>query len=489
MHARQTHDTHPSCRHCPFGVTKLTSTSPKADRGSPTSPPIGPSSTLPAPAMENDKSLVDRLNALKGGDAGVSLDPSSNALNLPLGIERAGPPSREDALAARLKSLRNTPDRDVPPQPSSSSSLPGNPIRFSFSSKSASLSQTPSKSQPIHTGTLGPEDGVDEDPLLQTDDQTLEDLLRDEDVTSHAPAWADVAAEPGRVEALLQELSKDIPPSSPGEAVKPEDDGVDSDDSEGQKMSRDADMLMSQAIDHARLDVKLDPDPGGPASPLQEDINPTEPGVVGSSHLQPSQKPAQDDTESPAEQQAEEDQDFSLPSVPSNINPPTLHGESDDLAAFLSLPSVPTTKTTAGLNPSSSANLETDLAARMAALRLPSRTNNSNEDDDDADDDADGGGSLGLPSVPTAKPTDKTVKRLTTTTGYTDDDAETWCTVCLEDATLRCLGCDDDVYCTRCWGDMHVGPVAAFDDRTHKAVLFDKDRRKKEPKRRVALGA
>lgn len=342
--------------------------------------------------------------------------------------------------------------------------------------------------------------------MLQTDDQTLEDLLRDEDVTSHAPTWAHVSPKPGRVEALLQELSKDIPPSSPGEPAPlpacramveqkhEEDDQVDSDDSddsEGQKMLREADMFMSQAIDQARLEDRLNPDSDGrPVSPLQDkdagsvnEASPTESGVAGSSGLQPSEKPPpQDDSELPTEQQA--GVDLSLPSVPSNIKPATSGGESDDLSAFLSLPSVPTTKATTGSNPSSSANLETDLAARMAALRLPNSKTAKNEDDDDG-----GGGGLGLPSVPTANPTDKTRNRLTSTTRYTDDDASTWCTVCLEDATLRCLGCDDDVYCTRCWGEMHVGPAAAFDDRTHKAVLFDKDRKKKEPKQRVALGA
>ncbi|ROT39979.1 hypothetical protein SODALDRAFT_142868 [Sodiomyces alkalinus F11] len=444
-----------------------------------------------------DKSLLDRLNALKGGDAGISLDRSSNALNLPLGIERAKPPSREDALAARLKSLRNTPDGEgsSSPRPANfdlrsasmlsqpaPSSLPSKRTGFSPSPKPTSLDQVSA-----HTCTLNPEDDVGEDPLLQTDDQTLEDLLRDEDVTCHAPIWGnDPTPEPGRVEALLQELSQDIPRSSPGEGVKEtttaspdtterkhEDDddaGSDgSDDSEGQKMSLDVDMLMSQALDQAKLEARLNPDPDGLDSAAKE------------------KDPSSADEPPPTEQRV--GVDLSLPFVPSAIKSATLHEESDDLAASLSLPSVPTTKTTTGPKSSSSANLETDLAARMAALRLPSNSPKTNTENDGDHDDESGGLGLGLPSVPTAKPTDKTVERLTTKTGYTDDDADTWCTVCLEDATLRCLGCDDDVYCTRCWREMHVGPFAAFDDRTHKAVLFNKDRKKKEPKKRVALGA
>lgn len=132
--------------------------------------------------------------------------------------------------------------------------------------------------------------------------------------------------------------------------------------------------------------------------------------------------------------------------------------------------------------------MEDDLAARMAALRTPSNIAAAQDDGDDGDDD---GVSSLLPSVPTSKPVDRShVKRLTTRTGYTDEDEGTWCTVCLEDATLRCLGCDDDVYCTRCWREMHVGPVAAFDDRTHKAVLFDrKQGKKKERERKTLVGA
>ncbi|EFY96423.1 hypothetical protein X797_009924 [Metarhizium robertsii] len=107
-----------------------------------------------------------------------------------------------------------------------------------------------------------------------------------------------------------------------------------------------------------------------------------------------------------------------------------------------------------------------DITARMAALLAPT-----------AQDD--------LPSVPTSKPS-KRANKLTSRTSYTDDDAESWCTVCLEDATLRCLGCDGDVYCARCWREMHVGPAAAWDERSHKAVQFTRDGGKEG---KIALGA
>ncbi|PNY25640.1 Abscission/NoCut checkpoint regulator [Tolypocladium capitatum] len=93
-----------------------------------------------------------------------------------------------------------------------------------------------------------------------------------------------------------------------------------------------------------------------------------------------------------------------------------------------------------------------------------------------------------LPSVPTSKPAGEPVRRLASKTAYADDDVDSWCTVCLEDAALRCLGCDDDPYCARCWREMHVGPAAGFDERGHRAVRFTRSG-KKEDAPRVALGA
>lgn len=130
-----------------------------------------------------------------------------------------------------------------------------------------------------------------------------------------------------------------------------------------------------------------------------------------------------------------------------------LEGESN-----FEMPSIPDTLPSALDNKSDSGDADLDdLTARMAALRSD------------------------LPSVPASKPA--RVNRLTSKTGYTDSDMDSWCIVCLEDATLRCLGCDDDAYCHRCWKEMHVGPAAYFDDRSHRAVQFTRDRKK------VALGA
>ncbi|CRK33934.1 Abscission/NoCut checkpoint regulator like protein [Verticillium longisporum] len=405
-----------------------------------------------------DKSLLDRLNALKGGSGSsphannspISLNRSANALNVSIGIEPAKPPSREDALAARLRSLRNTPERDTPPAAvSSSQASPPTPRP-----KEASASSPP----PPQEQEQEQEQPHDVDPLLQTDDQTLEELLQDEDPEAD-PRWTlDLQPETARVEALLHELSKDIhrqDDKSAGGKDDPEAEKRDADeDTDGEEMGRDVDALLAQALDEAELDAKLNPKSSGsrdgPTENLPHEMaDGPQKGNAGRQTPEAAASP------------------FSLPSVPSAIIPHKDVDDGDDGEPFLSLPSVPS-----GPVASSRPTDDDSLTARMAALRLPSS---------DQDAEAAAADDIGLPSVPSDQP----ANRLRSRTGYTDDDAKNWCTVCLEDATLRCLGCDDDGYCTRCWREMHVGPAAAFDDRTHKAVLLGRDPRPK----RVALGA
>jgi hypothetical protein len=116
----------------------------------------------------------------------------------------------------------------------------------------------------------------------------------------------------------------------------------------------------------------------------------------------------------------------------------------------LSLPSAPT-ELPSSPAPDQDANVDDALSARFASLSLP-----------------------GVPSFnPANKPVNiqKSVK--TNLPKYTDEDMESWCCICNEDATIKCVGCDGDLYCQECWRDGHGnGPGQ---ERGHRALAYAKD--------------
>lgn len=97
---------------------------------------------------------------------------------------------------------------------------------------------------------------------------------------------------------------------------------------------------------------------------------------------------------------------------------------------------------------------------------------------------------LGLPSVPTtlkssaSEPTTKEQPK-----GYTDEEIDSWCVICNEDATLSCIGCDGDLYCTNCWLEGHKGPDAGSEERKHKAKQYTKGGGLKKQPARQKIGA
>ena len=97
---------------------------------------------------------------------------------------------------------------------------------------------------------------------------------------------------------------------------------------------------------------------------------------------------------------------------------------------------------------------------------------------------------LSLPSAPTTIASKSKSSSKKPTPGFTDEEIETWCIICSDDATLQCIGCDGDLYCTNCWVEGHRGEDAGIEERTHKAVQFVKrGGKKKAPKRRTMVGA
>lgn len=133
----------------------------------------------------------------------------------------------------------------------------------------------------------------------------------------------------------------------------------------------------------------------------------------------------------------------------------------------LALPSAPTAlKPTDSLDETQA--LEDAFTARLAALAQPQTD------------------ALGLPSAPSFAPSKKPPKVQSNLPSALDEEIDTWCIICQDDATLKCLGCEGDLYCRNCWMEGHQGESAGFEERRHRAVEFVKGGDKK--KRLAAAG-
>jgi hypothetical protein len=315
-------------------------------------------------------------------------------------------------------------------------------------------------------GRHGEED--DDDPLAITDEAALNEFLEDLDV-DESDGWNPEATGSGtsqddesRVAALLASLGRGITPKAQGEETSPRQDD---DDSEGEEMSLEAAEILARAQDEIELERKESPAEhdtlaeskekqgderqiAGLNGPAKDGPEVRQDAKASDSTGQSGQTPADDSTKNDP---------FTLPTVPMDLTNPAQ--PDNDAEHVLDLPGVPTSD----VEPPS---WEDDIARRMAALGGPGRAVVRDPES-------------GFPSAPTFSPEDRRPeaggkKKGAKGAGYTDDDMKTWCVVCLEDATVRCTNCDDgdDVYCHRCWQEMHVGPSAGYDERGHKWVKF-----------------
>lgn len=122
----------------------------------------------------------------------------------------------------------------------------------------------------------------------------------------------------------------------------------------------------------------------------------------------------------------------------------------EEVEPSLDLPSAPSDQLPTSPSPPASSEPKsqptdnTSLAARLARLSLPSAPRKLRE------------------VTPKSPPK------------FTDEEIESWCVICNEDATVRCLGCDGDLYCQACWDEGHRSKDAGLEERMHRAVVYNR---------------
>ncbi|PVH98575.1 hypothetical protein DM02DRAFT_615699 [Periconia macrospinosa] len=218
------------------------------------------------------------------------------------------------------------------------------------------------------------------------------------------------------------------------EGGEEEDDG----DGEGlrkkQTEDEEADDVIARIMAELEISKKY-----GPPSPEPDDDSDSDGngGVESNTKQTPAQSKSDPEKEEEANpkngDEAKEKDDLALPSAPSSVPQTSEQNQA----------------------------LEDALAARFAALSSSSPSQPQTN-------------SLGLPSAPSFHPAQKPPK---VQAKLDEDETETWCCICADDAELRCLGCDGDLFCQPCWMEGHRGEAAHIEERMHKAVLYSKKKK------------
>ncbi|TGO11116.1 hypothetical protein BTUL_0117g00330 [Botrytis tulipae] len=363
-----------------------------------------------------DHDLLNRLNALKKSN--IQLDASPRP---PLNVF-AKVSTPETDLSERLRSLRNgTPSRSGTSEAPAPASTTSPPQQSSFYNQATSSDAVPLFSDDDHedkslddllaelgSGSewLNPDDPNDIQKLLDEAKKALPDR---EDIATDEEASKGASEENTRkTNVLTSGLDMSVFAIDDGESRKTDKqiEGL-----EGE--SREVQDIVARLLDEVNLERGAEDESEAEESQGTNAMN-TDAGGKFSSF--PKYK--QDDSEEP---------NFTLPSAPSTLPEPS----------------------------KKSIDFEDDITARLAALKGLSSTPVN---------------ALGLPSAPTTKPVDKMTKE---TKGkglkkYTDEEMDTWCIICQDDATIQCVGCEGDLYCARCWKEGHMGVDAGWEFKRHQ---------------------
>ncbi|KAI9047703.1 hypothetical protein LZ554_008413 [Drepanopeziza brunnea f. sp. 'monogermtubi'] len=368
-----------------------------------------------------DQHLLERLNALR--KSSVELEPSKS---IPISPKVATP---ESDLSARLKSLRNGTLSSSPSPSCPSTTLPIKAV----------VGKAPE--------TLFPATPVeDPDPLrdpFNTDDKTLDELLAD---LGPEDQWMLNPDDPNDIQKLLDEAQNALPRD--GEAHAEEAQRQDPEDvqarPDGSYLTRDLDMSSFALDDDGVADKKGAAAPGKHGDLEQESREAQDivARMLDEVNMERANEPKDEHGNPLSENSRDED-----------------HEGDEKGSSSLALPSAPSTLpepiTSSSSRTRKSLDFESDIAARMAALKGLS----SNP--------------LGLPSAPTFKPIDKPVKGVMKKQ-FTDEEVDSWCIICQDDATVKCAGCDGDLYCANCWKEGHMGPDVGLEEKRHKWIKYRK---------------
>ncbi|GAM86003.1 hypothetical protein ANO11243_040130 [Dothideomycetidae sp. 11243] len=278
----------------------------------------------------------------------------------------------------------------------------------------------------LHSGGTSRQASVEPEntPHNDEDDQTLEDLLKD---LGPEDQWQLNPDEPTHIDALLAEAKAALPTEDSDKPVIKSEE-------------------QSERVGEA------------------EEILPPPPFATFEARLRTDEAAEDDGTQ---DRQDEQDADAYIASVLAQLedeksvlgadDAEAREQQGDNTPAELDLPAAPTLEFPTTPRTEAAKDFDEALSARFASL------------------------GMGLPAAPSFSPSKKpvtvtgTVKK-TRTKGlekYTDEDIESWCCICNEDATIRCLGCDGDLYCTSCWKEGHGnGPGQ---ERGHRAAEYKRD--------------
>lgn len=371
-----------------------------------------------------DDDLLARLNALK--KSSVSLDPTFTS-----SIASSRSPKATDDLASRFARL-GSPSPSGSPQPSRTTST-----------NNVIAPGAPSYLEGIAQGVGG---GAVE--FNEEDEKSLEELLGElNGAVGDRKEWDMSRKEQGDVGKLLKDMRTILPELQNGRAQDAKGQKFEGQESKGEALTD---------WENVEFDVG-----GGAVGPKRDDEG-VDSDEDGDGAKKQTEEEEADDVIARIMAELEISKKYDPPSPPPEAardSPPS--NEDKTVDSSLSLPSAPTSLPEPSDSLDATQALEDAFTARLAALGAPKTD------------------SLGLPSAPSFTPSAKPPKVQSSIQKRIDEEIDTWCIICQDDATLKCLGCEGDLYCRNCWMEGHRGEGAGLEERRHRAVEFVKGGDKK----------